>query len=295
MARTPKELPVDERHIYKSELADCPHCGTPLQARRHYQWRKTVQQLDKVVYVASQGKECVNPDCEQRGQVYSAATAQMVTVPECTYGLDVIAQIGWWRDREHLNRQQIHTRLCERGVQLSEREVDHLYARYQVLMACTEQLASARLQSIATQRGGLIISLDGLAPEGATEQLWVVREVQTEVVLVVGWLSRVNHETLGSLLQPVADLGFPLLATVSDKQGCVRKALTEVWPAVPHQWCHSHYLGNATQPIYDRDSALKTELRQHIRQDIRTSMGQVLTDSEESDFSPSVGGGAGGH
>jgi len=295
MARTHKELAVDERHIYKSELADCPHCGAPLQARRHYQWRKTVQQMDKVVYVASQGKECVNADCEQRGQVYTAAAAQMVTVPECTYGLDVIAQIGWWRDREHLNRQQIHTRLRERRVQLSEREVDHLYARYQVLLACTEQLGSARLQSIATARGGLIISLDGLAPEGATEQLWVVREVQTEVVLVVGWLPRVNHETLGTLLQPVVDLELPLLATVSDKQGCVKKALHEVWPDVPHQWCQSHYLGNATKPIYARDSALKTELCQQIRQEIRTSMGQVLTDSEESDFSPSVGGGAGGH
>jgi hypothetical protein len=31
----------------------------------------------------------------------------MVSVPECTYGLDVIVQVGWWRDREHLNRKQI--------------------------------------------------------------------------------------------------------------------------------------------------------------------------------------------
>jgi len=64
----------------------------------------------------------------------------MVTVPECTYGLDVIAQIGWWRDREHLNRQQIHQRLEEYGVQIGEREIDHLYARYQVLLGCTERL-----------------------------------------------------------------------------------------------------------------------------------------------------------
>ena len=118
MARTRKQLQVDERHIYKSELADCPHCGAALQTQRHYQWRKTVQQLDKVVYVASRGKVCGNVQCAHQGQVYTAAAAQMVTVPECTYGLDVIAQIGWWRDREHLNRQQIHTRLEERGVQL---------------------------------------------------------------------------------------------------------------------------------------------------------------------------------
>jgi ribosomal protein L37E len=293
MAKTRKHLQVQERHIYNPEIADCPHCGKPLQARRHYQWRKTVQQMDKAVYVASQGKECVNLQCEHRGQVYTSAAAQMVTIPECTYGLDVIAQIGWWRDKEHLNRQQIHARLREHRVQISEREVDHLYARYQVLMACAERLEVEPMQAIAAERGGLIISLDGLEPEGASEQLWVVREVQAEVVLVVAWLPRVNHKTLGALLEPVADLGLPILATVSDKQGCVRKVLEEVLPDVPHQGCQSHYLGNATKPIYERDSALKTELRKRIRQGIRKSMGEVLSDSEEPGFSPSDCDGSG--
>lgn len=295
MARTRKKLHVDERHIYKPEIVNCPHCGERLQAQKHYQWRKTVQHLDKVVYVASQGTECVNAECEYSGQVYTSAASQMVTVPECTYGLDVIAQVGWCRDREHLNRQQIHLRLSTFGVQMSERNVDHLYARYQVLLACAERLKNQQVEEIAVERGGLIISLDGLAPEGATEQLWVVREVQTEAVLVAGWLPRVSHKTLSALLKPVVDLGLPLLATVSDKQGCVKKALEAVWPEVPHQWCQSHYLGNATKPIYARDSALKTELRQQIRKELRSSIGEVLTDSEDPAFSPSAGCGSGGH
>lgn len=294
MAKRSKSLEVKARYIYNPEFTVCPHCGKPLRARPYYQWRKAVQQLDGTVYVASQARECVNPQCEHRGQAYTSAAAQMVTVPECTYGLDVIAQIGWWRDREHLNRQQIHQRLEGYGVQISEREVDYLYARYQVLLGCAERLDAQRLRETAAQRGGLIISLDGLEPEGATEQLWVVREVQTESVLVVGWLARVNHETLGALLDPVVALGLPVLATVSDKQGCVKKALNEVWPDVPHQWCHSHYLGNATRPIYDHDSALKTELRKAVRQEIRASLGEVLSDSAEAAFSPSTDDGIGG-
>jgi len=212
----------------------------------------------------------------------------MVTVPECTYGLDVIAQIGWWRDREHLNRQQIYSRLKEQGVQICERHVDHLYARYQVLMGCAERLGKQQMEGVVRERGGMIISLDGLEPEGASEQLWVVREVQTDRILVAGWLPRVNHETLAALLKPVVDLGLPVLATVSDKQGCVRKALEEVWPDVPHQWCQSHYLGHATRPIYNHDSALKTEMRKTVRAGIRESMGEVLTDAEGSDQSPQI-------
>ena len=242
--------------------------------------------MDRVIYVASQARECVNPMCEPEGQAYESAVAQTITVPKCTYGLDVIVQVGWWRDKEHLNRKQIHLRLQKR-VQISEREVDHLYARYQVLLGCAERLDVQRLYQIAKERGGLIISLDGLEPEGASEALWVVREVQAEMILVAAWLPRVNHTTLGTLLKPVADLALPILATVSDKQGCVRKALNEVWSDVPHQWCQPHYLGNASKPIYARDSALKTDLRRTIRQEIREGMKEVLSDSEGTDFSPS--------
>ena len=103
------------RYIYKPEIETCPHCGEPLRARSYYQWRKTVQQLDGAVYVASLAKECVNPACPHQGQAYTSVAAQMVTVPECTYGLDGIAQVGWWRDREHLNREEIHKRLRQRG------------------------------------------------------------------------------------------------------------------------------------------------------------------------------------
>jgi len=101
--------------------------------------------------VASQARECINPQCAYQGQHYTSAAVQMITVPKCTYGLDVIAQIGWWRDKEHLNREQIHTRLRERGVQICEREVDHLYARYQVLMGCAERLEAERLEKVAKE------------------------------------------------------------------------------------------------------------------------------------------------
>jgi hypothetical protein len=294
MAKTTKHLEVQARYIYNPEFEVCLHCGDPLRARRHYEWRKTVQKLDGAVYVVSQGRECVNEEGEYQGQVYKSAAAQMVTVPKCTYGLDVIAQVGWWRDREQLKREQIHSRLQEKGVQISERQVDHLYARYQVLLGCAERLDIQRLGRIVKEGGGLIISLDGLDPEGASEQLWVVREIQTETVLAVAWLPRVNHKTLGSLLKAVVALGLPIMATVSDKQGGVRKALAEILPDARRQWCQSHYLGNATRPIYDHDSALKTELRKTVRREIRESVGQVLTDPEGAAFSPSDSDGPGG-
>jgi hypothetical protein len=248
MAKTAKHLEVRARYIHYPEFKVCPHCDRPLRARPYYRWRKTIQCLNGAVHVASQPRECGNLQCQYQGQPYTSAAAQMVTVPECTYGLDVIAQIGWWRDHEHLNRVQIHPRLKERGVQISERQVDHLYARYQALLGCAERLEVQQLQEVVKERGGLIIGLDGLERNGASEQLWMVREVQAELVLGVDWLPRVNRETLSSLLKPVADLGLPVLATVSNRQECVMRALRELWPDVPHHWAPSPYLGRATWP-----------------------------------------------
>ncbi|NIV28159.1 MAG: hypothetical protein GWN58_01230 [Anaerolineae bacterium] len=191
--------------------------------------------------VASQARECGNPHCEHQGQPYTSVAAQMVAVPGCTYGLDVIAQIGWSREREHLSRVQIHSRLRQRGVQISERQVGYLYARYRALLGCAERLEAERLQDVVGERGGLIIGVDGLERRGVSEELWMVREVQAEVGLVADWLPRVNPEALSALLKPVAGLGLPVLATVSAKQGCVIRALRELWPTVPHYCCQSPY------------------------------------------------------
>ena len=287
LRRRPKQLVPQERRIYHAELELCPHCGTPLRLSGHYMWRKTVQTLDRVVYVASRPKECPNSGCPQYGKRYPSVAAQGVALPHSTYGLDVVAQIGWWRDHEHLSDYEIHRRLQGR-VQISRRQVDWLLQQYRLLLACTHQPALERLAQAVAEYGGLIISLDGLEPEGAQEQLWVVREVLTQTILAAAWLPRVTAETLGALLRPVkASLehhGFPVLATLSDKQTPLEKALETIWPEVRHQWCQAHFLRNLAQPLYERDQALKTELRQQVRARLRASLRQIAAQTPQGVF-----------
>src|SRR5439155_13563865 len=156
-----------------------------------------------------------------------------------------------------------------------------------------EQLQRPSLAAAVATYGGLILSLDGLEPEGAQEQLWVVREVLTGTTLAVGWLPRVSQPTLATLLQPVVQLlqqaQWPLLATLSDKQEVVELVLTTLWPSVPHQWCQAHYLRNLAAPIQDRDHALKVALRRDLRQALRPSLRQVAATAEAGAFSPSTG------
>jgi hypothetical protein len=282
MTKQAKLLEIQHRYVYNSEIEICPQCKELLEPQAYYQWRKTVQQLNGVIHIAHRASECANPECDCVGQMYPSARAQSVTLPSCTYGRDVIAQIGWWRERQHWDRQQIDQAL-EKQVQISAREIDYLYTRYEVLRGCLEQLKTPALYQIAKERGGLILTLDGLSPEGASEQLWVVRELQLNLTLVSAWLPKVDHLSLAALFKPVLALELPILGTISDKQPCLENALDLVLSSVPHMWCQSHYLGNAMDPIYERDLALKTELRQEIRKEIRPIVAEILTQNEDND------------
>ena len=101
--RRPKHLTIQERLHYHCELHTCPACGTRLLSCRHYRWAKTVQQLDRVVYVTNRPKRCPNPTCAAATTSYGSLAAQAVALPYSSYGLDVVTQLGWWRDHEQLS------------------------------------------------------------------------------------------------------------------------------------------------------------------------------------------------
>jgi len=289
LRRRPKHLPIDQSITYYCELERCPSCGSPLRPCRHLSWTKTVQHLDRVVRVSSRPKECSNPTCADAGRRYPSATAQTVALPKSTYGLDVLAQIGFWRDHDQLNGTTIFERLREH-VQISRRQIDLLTQQYRLLLACAHQPDPIVLTQLVQRYGGLIISLDGLQPEAAQEQLWVVREVLSASILAVGWLPRVNASTLARLLAPVIgqlqQAHWPVLATLSDKEHVVMAALQAAWPDVPHQWCQAHYLRNLAEPIYEHDHALLVDLRRDIRQALRSSLGELAA-ADAGAFSPS--------
>lgn len=100
-----------------------------------------------------------------------------------------------------------------------------------------------RLTEVAKQTG-LIVSLDGLAPEGGEAQLWLARELTTGITLRSGWMSQQDQAAFVHFLEPIDALKLPSLAITSDKQGGLATAVREVFPGAKHAFCQSHYLGN---------------------------------------------------
>jgi hypothetical protein len=266
--RTPKPLYAQQRLIYQPELLTCPHCDDRLALCNYLAWDKTVQTLRGVLSVASRPSHCRHATCEGAKLRLLSAEAQGIALPGSTYGYDVMVRIGWWRQHYHATYREIHTDLSTQ-VHISETHVRHLYQHvYLPLVACHERQHRDRLAQVAQTQGGLIIALDGLAPQAGEPQIWFIRELSSGLTLRSGWLAKQDQATFEAFLKPLKQLDWPILAVLSDKQTGLRPALAKVLPKRPHQWCQAHYLRNLAEPLADTDALFKAELRQTVRQHV---------------------------
>jgi hypothetical protein len=261
----------DRLTVYTCELATCALCGAGLVERGYQSSPKTIFTLAAVRNVAQRPKRCPNVDCAWHVTLLKSAAWQHLAPRYSVYGYDVLAQIGWERQTQRQPFAEIHADLTAH-VPISEAEVRYLYhQQYLPLLACLERQQLARLSAIAAQTG-LLLSLDGLAPEGGEPQLWVVRELQTGLTVRSGWLSQQDHTTFSNFLQPIADQGWRVTAILSDKQRGLEPAVAAVFPDTPHAWCQLHYLNNAAEPV----AAAVEQLKVTLRQDIRDRVGPLI-------------------
>ena len=262
--RTHKELYRTEAKIYKSEIEVCPHCEQELKEMPYLNGLKTVQTMSEVKTIAYRPKRCVNIACAGYDLRWPSAAWQQIAPKYSTYGYDVIAQIGWERQKGGLCFEAIQKNLLGR-IQISEAHVRYEYhERYLPLLACDERRHLAELQELA-KGDGLILTMDGLMPEGGEPQLWVVRELLSGWTLRSGWMSCQDEKAFVEFLQPIADLRLPVKAVLSDKQRGLLPAVGMVFPGVRHAYCQLHYLDNAAEAIAKADEQMKISLRQEVR------------------------------
>jgi hypothetical protein len=231
-------------------------------------WDKTVQTLNSVLSIASRPGYCGDAACPGHTMRLVSAEGQQIALPGSTYGYDVLVRIGWLRQERQATYAEIEAELSPR-VYISESHLRYLYQQvYLPLLACHERQHWDQLEQAAERYGGLIIALDGLAPEGGEPQLWFIRELLTSLTLRSGWLSQQDQATFEVFLGPLAQLPWPILAVLSDKQKGLVPAVSVVLPHSQHQFCQGHYLKNLAEPLAEADEAFKVQLRQAIRQGV---------------------------
>ena len=182
--------------------------------------------------------------------------------------------IGWLRQHQRATYREIHTDLSAR-LSISEAHVRALSQHYYLpLLACHERQQRGRLAQAAQEQGGVIIALDGLAPQGGEPQLWFMRDLFTGLTLRSGWLAQLDQPTFEAFLAPLQHLEWPVLAVLSDKQTGLVPAIATILPDSHHQCCQAHYLRNLAEPLAAADAAFKGERRTTVREQVGALLQQ---------------------
>lgn len=263
MARASCRAAATREETLECVQRECPECGRRMWM--DYANYRTISTLDEVVRLALKVRRCPSPTCGRYHRPYRPEAEGCWALPGHEFGLDVIAQIGRWRYREHRTVPEMHADLRERGLQISQRSVTNLLARYDELVTLAVQ-GNGRLQGILAEQGRVILGIDGLQPDVGHEVLWVLRDcVSGEVLLARALLSSTQDDVAALISEVAKALPVSIEGVISDGQRSIRKAVAKALPDVPHGLCHYHYLREAVKPIYEADRHAKKELKKRVR------------------------------
>jgi hypothetical protein len=264
MAKKARHLDVQHTEDLTPQRHHCPTCGEAMWL--DYTNHRTLVTLDGLTRLNLAIRRCHNVTCSAHRQPYRPEAEGRFALPHHEFGLDVIALIGTLRYAEHRTVPEIHERLRERGLTISERSVTNLLDRYDELLAVA-LTDDRRLKKLLGRQGRVLLAIDGLQPDVGHEVLWVIRDCLSGEVLLAKSLLSGREQDLAELLASVREAaGVPVVGAVSDGQHSIRNAIAQALPGVPHQLCQFHYLREAARPIYEADRHAKKELKKKVRQ-----------------------------
>jgi hypothetical protein len=284
----PGKLP---RRYYRPDYYRCPACGTFLK-RHHVLWRKSLVLLTGEVRVSSWGYRCPNPNCSATMVIHRSTEAEQLYLGRRQFGRDVIVQAGYWRFWQHSTVTEIHERLVnDLHLPVSERQVLNLLCDFLALLRAAQPAKIEALRPQLTQRGGLLVAMDGMQPETGNLCLYLLRDPGLGLTLFAETVEESTaptlHEELLVPLKALSDkLALPILGIVSDAQESIRHAVQTALPGVPHHCCQFHCLRDAGSVTFLADRKVKTALKKSIRRPLGrldTSISNLPVDDH---FSP---------
>ncbi len=112
--------------IYKPEILICPVCGGTLKYR--YTVSNKVVQFTSGKYfrIKNLGYGC--PNCND-SNIYFSQTANKLCFKGYTYSAKIVCMIAYYKSK-HLGREGICDILASKGIEISDRNIDILYKKY---------------------------------------------------------------------------------------------------------------------------------------------------------------------
>lgn len=271
-----------EKKRFLPEETHCAVCQTRLK-RYATLSQRTIVTLTGAIEMTHIGYRCPNAACTDNKRVYRSIIADMRALPGFTFGLDIVALVGYLKLSRHQTVDEVHRSINERlknyQLSISRRNVMYLFEAYCALLkAASQNKSDPSFQEWLKQvkkNGGCIISIDGIQPDKGNETIYLVREVSTGRLIHAQNVITSDEKTIKQVLSKVIELDVPVIGIISDAQQSLRDAIASLWPHVPHQTCQFHYLQDAARPIFEVDRAARAKMRKTITEKLRPLRPQI--------------------
>jgi hypothetical protein len=217
------------------------------------------------------------------GQWSGSAELRRLVAPGCTYGYDVVVEVGRRLFVEAQSVRQIITLLKQSRVFLSASTVGDLGRRFIVLLALAHRRCTHRLRQAISLQGGYILHLDATY-EDKSPMLMTGFDAVMEIVLGNIKLSSEKAEGIVPFLRQLQECFGPPLALVHDMSKGILAAVAEVFPGVPDFICHFHFLRDAGKDLFGAEyDRLRQRLQTHstvgrLRTRLRAWRQQIRAD-----------------
>lgn len=197
------------------------------------------------------------------GQRSGSAELRRLVAPGCTYGYDVVEEVGRRLFLEAQSVRQIIQLLKQSHVLLSPSTVADLGRRFIVLLALAHRRCTHRLRQALSLRGGYILHLDATY-EDKSPMLMTGFDAVMDIVLGNIKLPSEKAEGIVPFLRRIKECFGPPLALVHDMSKGILSAVGEVFPGIPDFICHFHFLRDTGKDLLGTDyNRLRQRLQTH--------------------------------
>ena len=251
------ERPVEETFVYTALEEFCPDCQRMLPIYQVIS--RPVECVDRAVLLKRRDKRC-GPDCPGERPVFFAPRDLRVVLPNRIYGLDVTLHVGERHLCEGVALAQITRDLNTRGLPIDQRHTGRVFRDF-VALTTLLQGDEATVQARLRAQGGIVLMCDGVQFEDRSPVLYLAWDAISGTPLFGERKPFRSADDLVPLLERVRDMGVPVLGIVTDKEKGLVPAVERVFPEVPYQLCHTHFLKNCAKPLQADLTSLQASVR----------------------------------
>lgn len=233
----------------------CAQCGAPVEFLYNDGGRIVIT-LQGKIKLYTYYYTCTNRACSF-AQPFTLP--QEVVLPYKHFGLDV----WWWVITSHVEFHDAPSAIAKRLKAYYDLDIspNTVKAIIETFLVANSEAADQETLRLIQASGKIILSLDGQRPNNGESGLWLFIDTITNRIVHMAYLKFAGWEVLAEIFRKIEQkYSVPIQAILSDHQQSIIKAVKEVLPQVPHQFCHYHFVKNLQRTINALDAHLHVTL-----------------------------------